>query len=42
MIQKISERFAAKNVRNIPRHRLAYYSFMAFAAATAVILTVVV
>ncbi|HWP78657.1 MAG TPA: hypothetical protein VNL34_03285 [Candidatus Nitrosotenuis sp.] len=41
MIQKLSQRFAAKNVRKIPRHRLAYYSFIACASAAAVILTVV-
>jgi hypothetical protein len=40
MIQKITQKLLAKNVRNIPRHRAGFYSFIGVASAAAVMLAV--
>ncbi|MFY9300293.1 MAG: hypothetical protein WAO91_03800 [Candidatus Nitrosotenuis sp.] len=40
MMQKITQKLRAKNVRNIPRHKVGFYSLIGVVSAAAVILAV--
>jgi hypothetical protein len=40
MIQSITQKLQTKNVRNIPRHKVGFYSLVVIASAVALTLTV--